>query len=77
MLCKPFHHGVVLGAEDIQDGSRMVDTGEIAPDFTLPSTAGDITLSEVAADRQVVLAFYMEDKTPRLRADVERAARRI
>ncbi len=42
----------------------MVRTGEVAPDFTLPSTAGDITLSEVAADRQVVLAFYMEDKTP-------------
>ena len=63
MLCKAFH-GVVLGAEDIQDGTRMVDTGETAPDFTLPSTAGDITLSDVAAGRQVVLAFYMEDRTP-------------
>ena len=42
----------------------MVDIGGTAPDFTLPSTAGDITLSEVAADRQVVLAFYMEDRTP-------------
>lgn len=42
----------------------MVDMGEIAPDFTLPSTAGDITLSEVASDRQVVIAFYMEDRTP-------------
>ena len=42
----------------------MVRTGEVAPDFTLPSTAGDITLSAVAADKHVVLAFYMEDKTP-------------
>ncbi len=42
----------------------MAETGDIAPDFTLPSTAGDITLSEVAADRRVVLAFYMEDGTP-------------
>ena len=42
----------------------MVDTGDIAPDFTLLSTAGSITLSEVVADRRVVLAFYMEDKTP-------------
>ncbi len=42
----------------------MVDTGDIAPDFTLPSTAGDITLSAVAADRRVVLAFYMQDRTP-------------
>ena len=42
----------------------MVEIGDTAPDFTLPSTAGSITLSEAAADRQVVLAFYMEDKTP-------------
>ncbi len=42
----------------------MVDTGDIAPDFTLPSTAGSITLSTVVVDRRVVLAFYMEDKTP-------------
>lgn len=43
---------------------RMVDTGDTAPDFTLPSTAGDITLSAILADEQVVLAFYVEDKTP-------------
>ena len=42
----------------------MVDTGDIAPDFTLSSTAGSVTLSAVVADRRVVLAFYMEDKTP-------------
>ena len=42
----------------------MVEIGDTAPDFTLPSTAGSITLSKAAADRQVVLAFYMEDKTP-------------
>lgn len=42
----------------------MVGTGDIAPDFTLPSTVGDITLSVVAADSRVVLAFYIEDRTP-------------
>ena len=42
----------------------MVRTGEAAPDFTLPSTAGNITLSAIVAERRVVLAFYMEDKTP-------------
>ena len=42
----------------------MVDIGDTAPDFTLPSTVGDITLSTVSSDRQVVLAFYMEDRTP-------------
>ncbi|MYE53751.1 MAG: redoxin domain-containing protein [Chloroflexi bacterium] len=42
----------------------MVRTGEVAPDFTLPSTAGYVTLSAVVADKHVVLAFYTEDKTP-------------
>ena len=42
----------------------MVRIGDTAPDFTLPSTTGDVTLSAVAAEKRVVLAFYMEDKTP-------------
>ena len=42
----------------------MAKIGDIAPDFTLPSTAGDITLSTVASDKRIVLAFYPEDKTP-------------
>ncbi len=42
----------------------MAKIGDIAPDFTLPSTAGDITLSTVASDKRIVLAFYTEDKTP-------------
>lgn len=42
----------------------MVQVGEQAPDFTLPSTAGPLTLSEVWRDRKVVLAFYIEDNTP-------------
>lgn len=42
----------------------MVDIGDTAPDFTLPSTAGEVTLSMLSADKRVVLAFYMEDRTP-------------
>ena len=42
----------------------MVQVGEQAPDFTLPSTVGQLTLSEVWRDRKVVLAFYIEDNTP-------------
>ena len=42
----------------------MAKIGDIAPDFTLPSTAGDITLSTAASDKRIVLAFYTEDKTP-------------
>ena len=42
----------------------MPEVGEPATDFTLPSTAGPLTLSEVWQDRKVVLAFYIEDGTP-------------
>ena len=38
--------------------------GEPAPDFTLPSTQGDVSLRDLAADKKVVLAFYFEDATP-------------
>jgi peroxiredoxin Q/BCP len=41
----------------------MVDVGDNAPDFTLPSdTAGDITLSSFRG-RRVVLYFYPKDDT--------------
>ena len=42
----------------------MIQVGQKAPDFTLPSTVGPLTLSEVWRDRKVVLAFYIEDITP-------------
>ncbi len=38
--------------------------GEPAPDFTLPSTQGDISLHDLTAEKKVVLAFYSEDDTP-------------
>jgi peroxiredoxin len=42
----------------------MPDVGDKAPDFTLPSTEGDIKLSELTASSKVLLAFYSEDNTP-------------
>ena len=42
----------------------MPDVGEKAPNFTLPSTEGEITLSQVGPGKRVVLAFYQEDNTP-------------
>ena len=42
----------------------MLQLGDQAPDFTLPSTVGLITMKEVWRDRKVVLAFYIEDNTP-------------
>jgi peroxiredoxin Q/BCP len=38
--------------------------GDAAPDFCLPSTAGEITGSALWCDRKLVLAFYSEDGTP-------------
>ncbi len=42
----------------------MPEVGEKAPDFTLPSTDGPVTLSQVNRGKKVVLAFYTEDNTP-------------
>jgi peroxiredoxin len=44
--------------------------GEPAPDFTLPSTQGDISLHSLAAEKRVILAFYTEDATPLCSSEV-------
>ncbi|RIL01682.1 MAG: peroxiredoxin [Proteobacteria bacterium] len=38
--------------------------GERAPDFTLPSTQGDVALSALLAKSPVLLVFYPGDDTP-------------
>lgn len=40
------------------------DVGEIAPDFTLSSTQGEITLSKRLTGGPVLLVFYPGDDTP-------------
>lgn len=40
------------------------DVGEPAPDFTLPSTRGQLTLSQRLAEGPVLLVFYPGDDTP-------------
>jgi len=42
----------------------MPEPGEQAPDFALPSTSGDVRLSEATKRGKVLLAFYYEDATP-------------
>lgn len=42
----------------------MPRVGEPAPDFTLPSTQGPLTLSDLWERGKVVLVFYTEDNTP-------------
>ncbi|GEM_PF-1421956 len=39
-----------------------VQTGDTAPDFTLPSTQGPITLSDLRG-HEVILYFYGKDNT--------------
>lgn len=42
----------------------MPSAGDRAPDFALPSTEGDVRLSDQLRDGRVLLAFYFEDATP-------------
>jgi len=42
----------------------MPENGQMVPDFTLPSTYGLLSLSQLWQARKVVLAFYIEDNTP-------------
>ena len=40
------------------------DVGDVAPDFTLPSTAGSFHLKDRLRDHAVLLVFYPGDDTP-------------
>jgi thioredoxin-dependent peroxiredoxin len=42
----------------------MPEVGDEAPDLTLPSTSGEVRLSDLTNYSKLVLAFYYEDATP-------------
>ncbi len=42
----------------------MPESGDRAPDFALPSTDGEVRLSDRLREGRVLLAFYFEDATP-------------
>ncbi len=49
---------------------RNLPPGLPAPDFTLPSTKGSISLSELLKTKSVVLAFYADDQAPECRGEL-------
>ena len=48
----------------------MPDAGDRAPDFALPSSDGDVRLSDLLRQSRVLLAFYFEDGTPTCSTEV-------
>jgi peroxiredoxin Q/BCP len=44
--------------------AKGLSVGDTAPDFTLPSTEGEIRLADRLGDRDVLLVFYPGDDTP-------------
>ena len=50
---------LALPAQNIQPPHTSLKVGDMAPDFTLPSTAGGkVTLSDFRGKSNVVLAFF-------------------
>ena len=48
----------------------VVEAGDRAPEFTLPSSDGAVTLSDTLAAGPVVVLFYQEDGTPTCQAQL-------
>ncbi|MGO8947217.1 MAG: thioredoxin-dependent thiol peroxidase [Ktedonobacterales bacterium] len=51
-------------AEPDANSQRIPEAGETAPDFSLPSTTGEVIHLHDLLGRQVVLYFYPKDDTP-------------
>ena len=41
--------------------TRPIEAGDPAPPFTVPSTRGDVSLSDLLSEGKAVLVFYTED----------------
>ena len=44
--------------------AKVPDVGDQAPDFTLPSSTGEVSLSKLVGKGAVLLVFYPGDDTP-------------
>lgn len=49
----------------------MPEPGELAPDFSLPGTDGEVRLGDSLARGKVLVAFYFEDATPTCTTEIE------
>ncbi|MBI1352705.1 MAG: redoxin domain-containing protein [Acidobacteria bacterium] len=59
LLTRMFVAALALSAVAALPAETKVKVGEMAPDFTLPSTqGGDVKLSQFRGQKNVVLAFY-------------------
>ena len=53
---------LLLGVLSATGVSTALEIGEVAPDFTLPSTTGEaISLSQFRGQKLVLLEFYVND----------------
>ena len=55
--------GAVIAATLLATNAAALQIGDKAPDFTVMSTRGELTLSEVLKKGPVVLALYYADFT--------------
>ena len=55
--------GVVAVATLLASNAAALEIGSPAPDFTAPSTQGEIVLSQLLEKGPVVLAYYYADFT--------------
>ena len=55
--------GLVAASTLLAAKAVAVQIGDRAPDFTVPSTMGEIALSRVVEEKPVVLALYFADFT--------------
>ena len=56
--------GTVAAASLLAANAAALEVGAPAPDFTVASTHGEMTLSRALAEGPVVLAYYPADFTP-------------
>jgi len=56
--------GAVAAASLLASNVSALEIGTPAPDFSAPSTQGEIVLSQVLENGPVVLAYYPADFTP-------------